>query len=66
MIWKPCSGIGQPAMKSEEYGGRAMCPVCTRYVRVSVGEPCPHHDAVVINSQSENGFSRHQTLGTFR
>jgi hypothetical protein len=31
---------------------KAMCPVCTRYVNVRVGQPCPAHDIVVINSQS--------------
>lgn len=52
MEWKQCSGVGQPAMKSECFrDSRPMCPVCTKYMRVRIGEPCPPHEAVVINSQ---------------
>lgn len=53
MEWKPCSGSGQPAIASgvmDPY--KSMCPVCTKYVKVRIGQPVPEHDAVVINSQS--------------
>lgn len=52
MEWKQCSGVGQPAMRSQSWGGNAMCPVCTKYVYVNIGQPVPRHVAVVINSQS--------------
>lgn len=53
MEWKECSGSGQPAMTTGESGRyKAMCPVCTKYVTVRVGQPCPQHEIVVINSQS--------------
>lgn len=50
MEWKECAGIGQPAMKSQEDGGTAMCPICTRYLNVRIGAPTPYHLAVVIVS----------------
>jgi hypothetical protein len=55
MIWKPCSGIGQPAMSSQEdpwpWPNQAMCPVCTKYLQVKIGDPCPPHRSVVIDSK---------------
>lgn len=55
MIWKPCSGIGQLAVPSEAFSSRksskAMCPVCTKYLKVQVGMIVPDHDAVVIDSK---------------
>lgn len=54
MEWKLCSGSGQPAMKSEPNGGRAMCPVCTKYVPVHIGQRVPSHDSIVIDSAARN------------
>lgn len=51
MIWKPCPGIGQPSVKSQEWGGKAMCPVCTMYVTVPIGARTPDHNQVVIESR---------------
>lgn len=54
MIWVQCPGSGRPAMKSEQDGGRPMCPVCTKYVIVRIGESVPVHNSVVIESTSIN------------
>lgn len=48
MEWKRCSGTGLPAMSAG--GGKVMCPVCTKYVPVKVGQLTPRHEAVVIRS----------------
>jgi hypothetical protein len=55
MEWKECSGVGQIAVPSEEFRSRKearpMCPVCTKYLSVKIGQIVPYHEAVVINSQ---------------
>lgn len=50
MEWKRCSGTDLPAIRSEVDGGKAMCPVCTKYVPVKIGQLTPRHEAVVIRS----------------
>lgn len=54
MEWKRCSGSGQLAVPSESFSSRRdfrpMCPVCTKYVKVEVGQLVPPHDSVVIQS----------------
>lgn len=59
MKWKQCSGSGQPAM-STGFDGKysAMCPVCTKYVTVRIGQPCPTHEIVVIDSKSNEQDQR--------
>ena len=51
MEWKRCSGTDMPAIRSEVDGGKAMCPVCTKYVPVKIGQLTPRHEAVVIQSR---------------
>jgi hypothetical protein len=54
MQWGRCLGEGQPAMKSQEHGGPAMCPVCTQYLQVSIGNKVPRHQAVLSTEQHED------------
>jgi len=54
MQWGRCLGEGQPAMKSQENGGPAMCPVCTQYLQVNIGNKVPSHQAVVSTEQNED------------
>lgn len=58
MEWKRCSGVGQLAVPSEAFSSRKdwrpMCPVCTKYLKVQIGQIVPYHEAVVINSQPEH------------
>lgn len=63
MEWKQCSGVGQPAISSGGYGRyfKAMCPICTKYVGVRIGDPCPSHKAVVINSKPPQETQRRST-----
>lgn len=57
MEWKECAGVGQIAVPSEAWSSRKdfrpMCPVCTKYLKVKVGQIVPYHEAVVINSIPE-------------
>jgi len=44
-----CPGTGKPAVRPPFGGalrGRVMCPHCTKFVRVAVGEQTPRHGEV--------------------
>lgn len=45
MVWERCPGTGHPAVNAH-HDYRSMCPVCTKYVRVRIGERVPPHDRV--------------------
>lgn len=48
--WGPCPGAGKPSVKSQEWGGSAMCPICTKYFSVRIGERTPPHVSIITHS----------------
>lgn len=51
MLWDRCPGSRRKTIASDPIGGRAMCPVCTKYFEVRVGEQPPSHRYVIPPSE---------------